>query len=116
MNLKIYQKRRLISAIIAGVYLFTVLFSSYFHKHSTFFLKEGVSLKKTSPNPKLNGADNKDTCLLSHTSNGAVLIHEQEKISFDFSKILSVKIHEGKPEDCSLRTLFTFSLRGPPMV
>ena len=92
-----------------------VLFSGLFHKHSSYILKEGVSLKKSS-STKFNGGDAKDSCLLSHSSTGAMLLHEQEKISFEFSRDFHAAIIDGLDEPIFLRINFSFSLRGPPVV
>lgn len=115
MNSKLYHKRKLISAIIAGLYLFMVLFSGFFHTHSSFILKEGVSLKKTSTT-KLSGGDTKDTCLLSHSSISAIHLHEQEKLSFNFFEVYDHLVFDGYEENLYVRDFYSFSLRGPPVV
>lgn len=116
MNLKLYHRKKSVSAAIAAIYLFVVLFSGFFHTHSSFFAADAVSVKKASPTTKLMGSEGKDNCFASHFSFSAALLHEHESSLKPITPVYAIALPQTPEGSLTLQALVSYSLRGPPVV
>lgn len=115
MRRKQHIKKRFLASLLAGVYVFAVFFSGFFHTHSNHFKEDLVTFKNASNSSKIVNFGGVDDCFSTHFFNAETAILNpqdyllfenfnfsiQEKIDFSFI-FSSQKIH-------------LFSLRAPPI-
>lgn len=116
MNKIIRDKKRFLSLLFAGLYFFAVVFSGFFHTHTTHFKEEVTTFKNASNSSKIVNFGGMDDCFSSHFFNAgtAILNSENHFLFSGFSFSVPVKIDFNFIFSSQKNHLF--SLRAPPFV
>lgn len=115
MSKKRNTKKRILASLLASVYLFSVMFSGFFHTHTNNYKEDLIFVKNTPESSKIVNFGGTDDCFSLHFFNAGIGILASEN---NF-KPLFVKIFSNQNFVfrffTSAKNIRFFLLRAPPV-